>query len=116
MKGNKAVRGLEGMFNEGTIVVQSGRKDVERQLYFYLQLPEKGKSRGRCWALLLETHVSMHRNNTKSYNRRFRMDIRKKLFITWMVKDWDRIPREVTDALCLSVLKRHLYKILNNVF
>lgn len=104
------------MFSEGTIVVQSGWKDVERQLYFSLQLPVKGKSRGRCCALLLETHVKMHRNNTKSYNRRFRMDIRKKFFITWMVKHRDGIPREVTDAPCLSVLKRHLYKALNNVF
>lgn len=98
-------RGLKSMFCEDTRVVQSGRKDVERQTHCSLQLPEEGKRRGRSWALLLETHVRMHRNNTKSCHRRFRMDIRKKLFIMWMVKLRDRIPRKVADAPYLSVLK-----------
>ena len=54
-------------------------------------------------------------NSTKLCKERFRLGIRKKLFTTRVVKHWNRLPREVVDALCLSVLKRHLSNALSYV-
>ena len=41
--------------------------------------------------------------------------MRKHFFTKSVVKHWNRLPREVVDAPCLSVFKRHLDNALNNV-
>lgn len=46
---------------------------------------------------------------------RFRLVIRKHFF-TKRVKDWNRLLREVINAPGLSVFKRHLDNVLNNMF
>lgn len=46
---------------------------------------------------------------------RFRLVIRKHFF-TKRVKDWNRLLREVINASGLSVFKRHLDNVLNNMF
>lgn len=57
----------------------------------------------------------MRGNGAKLHWGRFRLGIRKKFFATRVLKHWDRIPREVADALCLSVFKKHLANALHNV-
>ena len=41
--------------------------------------------------------------------------MRKHFFTERVVKPWNRLPGEVVDAPCLSVLKRHLDNALNTM-
>ncbi|KFP15973.1 hypothetical protein Z169_02177, partial [Egretta garzetta] len=46
---------------------------------------------------------------------RFRLDIRKKLFTTRVVKHWNRLPREVVEAPSLETFKARLDGALSNL-
>ena len=54
-------------------------------------------------------------NGLKLKEDRFRLDIRKKLFILRVVRHWHRLPREVVDAPSLEVLKARLDGALANL-
>ena len=54
----------------------------------------------------------MCRNGIKVPQGRFRLDIRKNVQV---VKHWNRLPKEVVNALCLSVFKRNVDNALNNL-
>ena len=43
------------------------------------------------------------------------MDIRKKFFTVRVVRPWNRLPREVVDALSLEVFKARLDGALSNL-
>ena len=66
--------------------------------------------RWACWNL-----EDSDGNVTEPHQSRFRLGIRKRLFALRVVKHCNRLPREVFDAPCLSVFKRHLYNTLLNV-
>lgn len=53
------------------------------------------------------------RNDTKLHYRRFTLNIRKESFTERVVRLWIKLPREVIDALCLSV---NLDNARNNIF
>ena len=46
---------------------------------------------------------------------RFKLDIRNKFFTGRVVKHWNRLPREVVDALSLEVFKARLDGALSNL-
>ena len=43
------------------------------------------------------------------------MEIRKKSFTVRVVRDWNRLPRDVVDALCQETLKVRVNKALGNM-
>jgi len=46
---------------------------------------------------------------------RFRLDIRKTSFTMRVVKHWNRLPRDVMEALSLEALKARLDQALSNL-
>jgi len=54
-------------------------------------------------------------NGFKLKEERFRLDIRKKLFIVRVVRHWHRLPREVVGAPSMETLKVRLDGALSNL-
>jgi len=54
-------------------------------------------------------------NGCKLKEGRFRLDIRKKIFTSRVVRHWNRLPREAVDAPSLAVFKASLDGALSNL-
>ena len=54
-------------------------------------------------------------NVTKLKERRYRTDIRKKLFTMSMMGHWNRLPREAVNVLSLELFKARVGEALGNL-
>ena len=112
----KLVKGLEGMSYKGHLRTL-GLSFLEKRrlrgdlIALYSFLRNGSGERGSDLFSLISSD-RMHRNSSKLNQGRFRLDFRKHFFTEKMVKHWNRLPREVIDAPCLSVFKRHLENAL----
>ncbi|KFV63854.1 hypothetical protein N307_00156, partial [Dryobates pubescens] len=54
-------------------------------------------------------------NGSKLEKGRFRLDIRKKFFTIRVVRQWNRLPKEVVEAPSLEFFKARLVVALSNL-
>ncbi|PKU31188.1 hypothetical protein llap_18511 [Limosa lapponica baueri] len=81
-------------------------------LYSFLR---RGSGEGGAELFSLVSSDRMRGNGSKLRQGMFRLDIRKHFFTESVVKHWNRLPREMVDAPCLTVLKKHLDNALSNM-
>ena len=55
----------------------------------------------------------MRENSFKVKERRFKLNIRKRFFMIWVVRHWHRLPREAVGAPSLETLKVRLDRTLS---
>ncbi|KFV53744.1 hypothetical protein N341_10264, partial [Tyto alba] len=54
-------------------------------------------------------------NGLKLHEGRFRLGIRKKILTEWVVKHWNRLPRDVVESPFLEVFERHVDVVIRDM-
>ena len=110
-RATKMIRGLEHLHYVGRLraeALQPGEEKALRRPYSSLPVPG-GAYREAGEGLLIRACCERTRGNGfKLEEGRFRLDIRKKLFIVRVMRHWNRLPSEAVDAPSLDTLKVRL--------
>jgi len=93
---------------EDSGLVWFGEKGAEGDLIALCSCLRRGRGEGGAELCSLGPSDRMCGKGTKLGHGRFRLGVRKHLFMERVVKPWNRLPREVVNAPSLSVVKRHL--------
>jgi len=114
----KMVRGLEHLSCEARLR-ELGLFSLEKRLWGYLIAAFqyiKGTYKKDQERLFTRTCSDRTRGNgSKLKEGRFRFDIRKKFFMMRVVRQWNRLSREVVDASSLEVFEVRLDETLSNL-
>ena len=92
-----------------------GRRRLRGDRVALCSFLRRGSGEGGAGLFSLGSSDRMRGNGSRLHQGRFSLDIRKHFFTKRVVKHWNRLPREVVNAPCLSVFKRHLDNTLNNM-
>ena len=118
-EGNNAGEGLAGMSCEErlrTLGLSSlEKRKLRGDLVTLCSFPRRGRREGGAELFSLGSRDRTPGNGSNLLQGMLRLDIRKHFFTERVVNHWNRLPREVVDAPCLSVFKRHLDSALNKM-
>jgi len=113
------VKGLEGMSYQEQLRILWLSSLEKRSLRGYLialySFLRWGSGEGSADPCSLGSSDRMHGNGSKMNKGMLRLDIRKHFFTERVVRHWNRLPREVSNAPSLSVFNKHLGKALHNM-
>ncbi|GAB0190271.1 hypothetical protein GRJ2_001492400 [Grus japonensis] len=115
----KMIRGLEHLSCENRLrelgLFSLEKRRLQRDLAAAFQY-QKGAYRKAGGGLFTMACSDRTRGNGfKLKEGRFRLDIRKKIFTMQVVRQWNRLPREIVDAPSLEVFKARLDGALSNL-
>ncbi|PKU44030.1 hypothetical protein llap_5678 [Limosa lapponica baueri] len=115
----KMIRGLEHLSYEdrlrelGLFCLEKRRLQGDlRAAFHYLKGAYRRDGEG---LFIRECSNRMRGNVFKLKEGRFRLGIRKKFFTVWVLRCWNKLPREAVDAPSLEVFKTRLDGTLSNL-
>jgi len=98
-----------------TGALQPGEEKVPGRPYSSILVPEGAYRKAGERLFIRACSNRTKGNGFKLEDGRFRLDVRKKFFTVRVVRQWDRLPREVVNVPTMEVFKPRLDGALSNL-